>query len=254
MDASVALAQFVRVVLLPPAGLFLLALLGWLLRLRWRRTGNAVIAVAVVLVTALTTPIGARSVGAPLERRTTALVAPRDARAQAIVILAAGRVEHAPEYGDRDIPDYVALGRLRYGARLQHETGLPILVSGGEPLGRRPAEAELMAGALAEDFRTPVRWIEPRSRNTAENATMSADMLRQDGVRRVLLVTDAMHMPRAAAQFTRAGLDVIEAPTLFLSRGALVPRDFVPSAEGLRRSYYAAYEWVGLAWYSLRYR
>ena len=28
--------------------------------------------------------------------------------------------------------------------------------------------------------------------------------------------------------------------------------DLLPSAEHLRRSYYALYEWIGLAWYALR--
>jgi uncharacterized SAM-binding protein YcdF (DUF218 family) len=249
-----ALSQFVRIFVLPPAGLFLLAAFGWIARKRWRRTGNAAIAVAVILTVVVSTGAGALALIAPLERRTTPLERPLDSGAQAIVVLSAGRIQRAPEYGGRDIPDYIALARLRYAAHLQHATGLPILVSGGDPLEHGTSEAESMATALSEDFRTPVRWIEPRSRNTAENATMSADVLRSFAVRRVLLVTDAMHMPRASAQFRRAGLEVVEAPTMFHGRGALTARGLLPSADALWRSYQATYEWLGLLWYSLRDR
>jgi uncharacterized SAM-binding protein YcdF (DUF218 family) len=99
----------------------------------------------------------------------------------------------------------------------------------------------------------PVKWIEPRSRDTFENAAFSAAMLRTDGIRRILLVTDAMHMPRARAAFERAGMEVVSAPTLFFGGQARSPGAWVPSAEGMRRSWYAMYELLGIAWYRLRH-
>jgi uncharacterized SAM-binding protein YcdF (DUF218 family) len=77
-------------------------------------------------------------------------------------------------------------------------------------------------------------------------------MLRADGVTRILLVTDAMHMPRASAVFRRAGLDVVAAPTMFFANQPLSIHAWVPSAEGMRRSWYASYELIGLVWYRLR--
>jgi uncharacterized SAM-binding protein YcdF (DUF218 family) len=65
-------------------------------------------------------------------------------------------------------------------------------------------------------------------------------------------VTDAMHMPRARAAFERAGLDVVSAPTVFFGNQARSLKSWVPSAEGMRRSWYAIYELLGLAWYKLR--
>jgi len=203
----------------------------------------------------LCTQIGANLLVRPLENLTAPLASSTDTHAQAIVVLAAGRLEHAAEYGGKDIPDYVALARLRYAAKLQHETGLPILVSGGNisSNGARASKADSMASALREDFVTPVKWVEGKSENTAENALFSAELLRQDGVRRILLVTDAMHMPRAKMVFANTGLDVIAAPTMFFGAGAVGPSFFLPSAEGLRCSYYAIYEWTGLFWYWVRY-
>jgi uncharacterized SAM-binding protein YcdF (DUF218 family) len=255
MSASLIASAIVRTLALPPLSLFLLVAAGWILHRWWPRLGRAVIVLALVVLYILCTEIGANLLVRPLENLTMPLASSIDTRAQAIVVLAAGRLEHAPEYDGNDIPDYIALARLRYAAKLQHETGLPIMVSGGNNLteGDTRSKAEAMADALREDFVTPVRWIEGASKNTLENALFSARILRMDGVSRILLITDAMHMPRAKMVFSKAGLDVIAAPTMFFGFESIGPFDFLPSAEGLRRSYYAIYEWMGLVWYWARY-
>jgi uncharacterized SAM-binding protein YcdF (DUF218 family) len=249
-----------RDLILPPAGLFLLIALGLAIWRRWPRAGRIVAGTGLAALAFLSTNAGARFFVAPLERMTAPLHAPERAGAQAIVVLAAGRLRHAPEYGGRDIPDYIALARLRYAAHLQRATGLPVLVSGGNGASgvdpdvddRAYTKADAMAAALREDFGVPVKWIEPRSRDTFENAAYSAALLRADGVKRILLVTDAMHMPRAHAAFERAGLDVVSAPTMFFSHLPLTPSAWVPSAEGMRRSWYAIYELLGIGWYRIR--
>jgi uncharacterized SAM-binding protein YcdF (DUF218 family) len=247
-----------RDLILPPASLFLVIAVGLALWRRRPRAGRIVAGTGLALLAFLATTGGARLLVAPLEALTAPLQAPGRTDAQAIVVLAAGRVRRAPEYDGRDVPDMVALARLRYAAHLQRKTGLPLLVTGGDGNRERGmggpdwAEADGMAVALREDFGVPVRWLERRSRDTAENAAFSAAILRADGVKRILLVTDAMHMPRARAVFERAGLDVVPAPTMFYGRQPLSLHAWVPSAEGMRRSWYATYEWIGLAWYRVR--
>ena len=249
-----------RDLMLPPGSLFLVILAGLLIWWRWPRTGRTVAGAGLLALAFLCTTGGARLFVAPLERQTTALMAPEKAGAQAIVVLAAGQLENAPEYGQRAIPDYIALARLRYAAHLYRRTGLPVLVSGGngdadvdlDPAKREYAKADAMAVALTHDFDVPVRWIEPRSRDTLENANYSAAMLRADGIKRVLLVTDAMHMPRSRAVFQRAGLEVVDAPTQFFSNQPTSYRSWIPTAEGMRQSWYAVYELLGIAWYRER--
>lgn len=246
--------------ILPPANLFLLILIGLAMWRRWPRAGRIAAGTGLALLAFLSTNAGASLFVRPLEAMSVPLTAPERAGAQAIVVLAAGRLQDAPEYGGRDIPDYVALARLRYAAHLQRRTGLPVLVSGGvgaragiDANQARPlALGEAMAVALREDFGVPVRWIEGRSRDTFENAACSAAILRRDGVRRILLVTDAMHMPRSHRVFEHAGLEVVDAPTMFFGDQARSIDAWVPSAEGMRRSWYALYELVGLAWYRVR--
>jgi len=59
-------------------------------------------------------------------------------------------------------------------------------------------------------------------------------------------------MPRARAAFVRAGLDVVDAPTMFFSLEPPSVHAWIPSAEGMRRSWYAIYELLGIAWYRVR--
>ena len=246
--------------ILPPANLFLLIAIGLLLRRRWRRAGTILAGASLALLAFLSTTAGARLLVAPLEAMSTPLRDPQAAGAQAIVVLASGRLQSAPEYSDRDIPDYIALGRVRYAAHLQRRTGLPLLVSGGnggsgiDPPAhdRAYVKADAMATALREDFGVPVQWVERHSRDTNENARDSAALLRAAGVKRILLVTDAMHMPRSCAAFERAGLDVVVAPTMFFSAQARGLHAWVPGPEGMRRARYALYEWMGSIWYRLR--
>ncbi|MDQ1830687.1 YdcF family protein [Massilia scottii] len=239
----------VRVLLMPPMSLIVLILAGYALRRRWPRCGRAVSGVGWAALLVLSTNAGSLLLVRPLEGLTAPLADARASGAQAIVVLAAGNVHAAPEYG-ADIPDDVALVRLRYAARLQHATGLPLLVSGGngEPDKGIPPKAGTMARALREDFRTAVTWTEERSADTTQNAAYSAAILKAAGVRRVLLVTHAMHMPRAERAFVAAGLDVVPAPTMFYARSTLSPLMFVPGWSGMFRSYYATHEWIGLAW------
>jgi uncharacterized SAM-binding protein YcdF (DUF218 family) len=256
MSASLSLflSSLLHIVLLPPMSLFLLMGAGALLRRRHPRSGRTLYGAALAVLVLLCCDAGSALLVKPLEAMTTPLATSAGSRAQAIVVLAAGSIDDAPEYGHQDIPDRIALGRLRYGAHLQHESGLPLLVTGGNGSadGRYEAKAHAMARALREDFKTPVAWIEDRSATTAENAAFSAAILRRHKVGRILLVTDAMHMPRARRVFQRAGLEVVDAPTLFFGRGQLAVLDFMPTAAALQKSYYASYEWLGLAWYRLR--
>ena len=248
-------ASLFRLLVLPPAGFFLLLAICWLCR-RWPRFSKGLTVSTLVMAYILCAPAGANLLVTPLENLTVPLAAGSKTGAQAIVVLAAGRLNDAPEYASTHIPDYIALARLRYAARLQHETGLPLLVTGGNRSddARQDSKGASMARALREDFRTPVTWIEDNSETTAENASRSRVILQANGIRHILLVTDAMHMVRSEEVFRATGLQVTAAPTMFFRLDKLDPVTFFPSAEGLRRSWYALYEWVGLYWYRLQAR
>jgi uncharacterized SAM-binding protein YcdF (DUF218 family) len=254
MDFSQIASSAAQIMLMPPTSLLLLILLGYLLRRKWPGVGAATSMLGVLLLLLASTNAGALLLVAPLEAKTAPLTSFKGTGAEAIVVLGAGIIERAPEYEGQDAPDQVALARLHYAAYLQHATGLPILTSGGfAPSSRTDVPmAASMARVLREDFKTPVKWTEERSRTTAENAVHSAAMLKEAGIKRVMLVTHAMHMPRAQEAFARAGIEVVAAPTVFHSRVKWSAWMLLPSASGLSRSYYASHEWVGLAWYRMK--
>jgi uncharacterized SAM-binding protein YcdF (DUF218 family) len=247
------LKKLIAAAILPPCGLLLLMLLGlWLMRRRPRLGRNLTLA-ALLLLLLLSLPL----VGNRLQRmgETTPPLPymPQQmlqalGRAQAIVVLGGGSNSEAAEYGG-DTVNRHTLQRLRYAARLQRISGLPLLVSGGAPFGGRP-EAVSMREALTEDFGVPVRWLDEASLDTAQNAEFSARLLRQDGIERIALVTEATHMARAVEMFRRQGLTVVAAPTGFANDSPVLFEDLLPSAEALGNSRVALHEWLGQLWYA----
>ena len=162
---------------------------------------------------------------------------------RAIVVLGGGSYFAAPEYGG-DTVSSGSLVRIRYAARLQRETGLPLLVSGGAPLGGVP-EGRSMQAALEKEFGVKVRWVEDASADTRDNARNSAPLLREAGVKRVLLVTHAWHMRRAQEAFAIEQLEVVAAPTGYEAQGPLTALEFLPGPGGLWAGRIALNEWLG---------
>ena len=165
-------------------------------------------------------------------------------RPQAIVILGGGNYPAAPEYGGDTVSHYT-LERVRYGVHLQRRSGLPILVTGGAPFGGRP-EGETMKEAIERDFHGQVKWVEAASRDTAENAAMSAAMLKAAGITRIALVSHGWHLPRAVELFEHQGLEVLPAPTSFATHAPSLFAQALPSASALEKSYMALHEWLGI--------
>ncbi len=244
------LKKLVAVAVLPPVLPLMLIVPGLVLLRRHRRVGSALAWTGVALNLALITPLTVGWLVDALEPAPTLSV---DAarRAQAIVVLGAGKRTYAPEFGGETV-NRLSLERVRYGARLARQTGLPVLVSGGAPTGDLP-EAELMKAALEQDFGIPVRWMETASRDTRQNAQFSAVQLQAAGIERILLVTHAAHMARARTEFEARGLDVIPAPTAWLGGGEAGDRvlTLLPSQNTAYAGWFALHEWLGLLAYRL---
>jgi len=238
------LKKLLVALILPPTGPVLLALFGlWLTRARsrrWRDGGLWLAALSLVGLLLLSLPIVGKALMAPLEAHPP-ITAAQLQRVQAIVILGGGTYSAAPEYGGDTIGS-ATLERLRYGARLARELRLPLLVSGGAPAGGR-AEGESMREALEHDFGVKVRWVEAASRDTAENASLSAPMLKTAGITRIALVSHASHLPRAVPLFEKQGLVVISAPMGFSTGSPSLAGSLLPGGLGASRE--ALHEYLG---------
>ena len=102
-----------------------------------------------------------------------------------------------------------------------------------------------MSASLARDFGIRTRWVENRSRDTFQNAELSAALLKPLGITRIVLVTSADHEWRAMQEFVSAGFSVVPAPV-----GLYVPpetgvHNFVPNVNALAYSTAALYEILG---------
>lgn len=232
------LKTLLRELILPPAGLLLLALLGLLLLKRRPALARICLTVGIGCLWLLSTPIVSDALTRLVER-----YPPLDLRlaanAQAIVILGGGGQRAlAPEYAG-PAAEPCLLERLSYGAYLARKTGLPILVTGFS------IEACAMHDTLQRNFSIEARWVDAAAYDTFQNARNSARLLKVDGMQRIVLVTRATHMRRSVQEFRAAGLDVVPAPV-----GILASRDpgifgYLPNPEALLRSHAAIYELLG---------
>ena len=228
-----------KTLVLPPTGELLLSLAGvaLLVSRRTRRAGVTLCVLGVVVLWLLATPLIADALVRNAERYPPLDLA-RPIDAQAIVILGGGVRLNAPEYG-MAAPSATTLERLVYGARVARVTGLPVLVSGSH------GEAAAMNSSLQRDLALVPRWVENHSRDTHQNASMSAAILAREGIRRIVLVTSAAHMARSVVEFRATGLQVVPAPAALWTRrdrGLLL---WVPNADALVRSQRALYEGLG---------
>ncbi len=240
----------IALLLLPPGVLLLLAATGALLALRRPRLGHGLVWLAMIALYVLSTRFAADQLMYTLEPEAGNPLT--DPTTQAIVVLGGGTYFAAPEYGADTVKSDV-LSRLRYAAHLHRASRKPILVTGGTPEGNATAEAVLMQRVLTQDFQMPVAWIEDKSDNTLQSARLSRLMLEATGVRRILLVTHAWHMPRAKLAFEHAGFSVVPAATGYTTHYRMTVLQFLPSAGALRDSSRFFHEIIGMAWYRLKF-
>jgi uncharacterized SAM-binding protein YcdF (DUF218 family) len=249
MDFLAIAKILVVALILPPGGPLLLIAGGLLALRRAKRLGAALAWLGVTALLVLSMPIVSASLTLLMDD--APVFGPRNAStAEAIVILGGGMRRAAPEYGG-DTLNCLTLERVRYGAWLAEQTGLPILVTGGYRFAG-PSEAQVMRQALEKEFRIPVRWVEGISRNTHENAILSAKVLREFGLRRIILVSHAVDIRRARSEFEKAGFEVVPAPTVVPQPSLDSYKELMPDAAALQSSTLVLYELMANVAYGAR--
>ncbi len=199
-----------------PLGLVWLTILGLLLFGKLKRGQKIVLWILLALIFLSSNRWTASSLTYVLERQ----FVPEGElpQADAIVLLGGGT---EPQTEPRRTVEFNSAGdRVYYAAMLYHENKAPYILSSG---GRLPWEASpdsppaVEMSIILQALRVPEEaiWLEPESRNTEDNAVFSAPILKENGVESILLVTSAMHMPRAVYLFEEQGFEVIPAPTDF---------------------------------------
>lgn len=128
-----------------------------------------------------------------------------------------------------------------------------IIVSGGSGIlfYQKKSEAELAKKFLIQNGIPDERIItETKSRNTAENAIYTAQILKKLKKSNVLLVTSAFHLRRAEASFKKQGIQTTPFPTDYRSLKFQWNWDIlIPSVGALSTSTIAIKEWIGILAY-----
>ena len=253
---SLLITKSVALLILPPGGLILLAMLG--LRC-WRRFwGRGIVLLSMLMLWALSTEPVRDILLSPLERACPPLHSDRSGvpDAAVIVVLGSGVQEGSPEYAGQDTLTPHAMMRTVYAADLAQRTGLDIYTTGGSvlaagsvPEGRLMQQMLIRLGIAAQHI-----YSENQANNTWENAVNIRKILADKGVATILLVTTAWHMPRSVRAFQAQGLEVIAAPCDYVVENrAYDIRNYLPNSHVLADSTDALHEYLGLLWYRLRY-
>jgi len=235
-----------------PSSLIALLLVGGLMLMLWRRRwGLRFVALGVLgYVIAGFSPLG-HWLMMPLEDRF-----PRPELTEAVdgIIVLGGSVDTLVSRGRGVTALNEAAERLSEGAALARrfpDARLVFSGGSGDILYEGTTEAVGAKWLFARLGIAPERLVlEDRSRNTAENAAFTRDLLRPEPGERWLVVTSAFHMPRAMGCFRAVGFEVIPWPVDYrTSGGDDIWRFFPRASEGLRRVDLATKEWAGLLAY-----
>jgi len=254
---EILLAKLIALFIYPVGLLTCTLLVTVILMFRGRlRAARVLLVCAVMLVFVAGSPWTALSLIRSLENDYPPLAAGAAPQADVIVVLGGGLgLPQAP----RPHPDLNgSADRLAHALRLyQAGKAAHILLTGGNVFPQPGLKSEsFYARELLESWGLPpgVAVLETASRNTIQNATNSARILKQRGWEKVLLVTSATHMHRALLAFRHAGIDPVPAPTDFLAVDSSKPAvlDWIPNAGALSATTHALHEYIGRLWYRIR--
>ncbi|MBF0176807.1 MAG: YdcF family protein [Magnetococcales bacterium] len=189
--------------------LLAVALLACLSR-RWPTVSRRLSLGIILLLWSISTPLVATTTNLSLEGKHPPLPMAKIAPADVIIILGGAVFGATSPRLEVELTD--ASDRVLHAFRLFQAGKAPVILisAGGKPL----PEAKSIA-TLLQAWGTPHTslLLEERSLNTRENALESKKIMDQHNMRRGILVTSALHMPRALATFRAAGVDVTPATT-----------------------------------------
>lgn len=171
-----------------------------------------------------------------------AALAGKDRQQVALVVLTGGMRTLDPAVPPRERLSGASTQRALTAARLWREQGFGLILITGTPPAETDAILELMT-ALGVPPGKVVR--ETRSFNTREEATNSAEILRERSVETVVLVTTATHLRRAVKDFATAGVKVIPAAADIGGRAEMGIDSFLPSAHALAQTQVCLHEILG---------
>ena len=144
--------------------------------------------------------------------------------------------------------------RFWYAVKLFKANKAPkILLTGGNVFSNKEIQSEafyIKKILLELGIPNDAILIEEDSKTTAENAVNSQQKFAQHNINSALLVTSAMHMPRAVELFKKTGINIIPSSSDIHVTESTQPETlrWIPSARAFTLTTLAAHEYYG-AWF-----
>jgi len=221
---------------------------------RWRKTAFAVAAAGLSWALFWSLPASSLWAGGRLEQLYPYQMPTNLPTAQAIVVLGGSTANSRRNWFEPYV-SATASPRIDPAAILYKEHRAPLVVVSGGALEGDVSEAQIMTTALTrQEVPESAIVMESRSFTTHENAVFTTEKLKERDIQRILLVTSALHMPRAMAVFKKQGVSAVAAPS---APQIVVPNDpsfsfWQPNMRALAASRSIVKEYVGLLVYWVR--
>jgi uncharacterized SAM-binding protein YcdF (DUF218 family) len=257
--------DIVKAALIPGSIPFLLAGLaaGVMLLFRpdpWRKRGRRWLVLLLAGYWLLSIPAAADLLAAALARPHHPIASLSAARgASAIVVLDGGTTRVRARGDGMDTLNVPSALRALEAVRVYRLLGNPLVVVTSGDLAaqdpRSPEGAAIRDAIAAAGVPADRIVLDSASPNTHAHATTVRALLKERAVDRIVLVTSATHIRRAAWTFQAAGFDVVASPAAARSEsaaGAPRWRNWWPSAEALRVSEEGVRDLMAIAYYWLR--
>lgn len=252
-----SLSKFISAFLFPPGIQILTIALSLALLRKWRRTAYFAIVVSAASLYAMSITLVTGPMEEWLEQASPEVKVADAPAAEAIVVL--GDFVRVATKSRERFRLTASTDRL-YKAALLYRAGKAqqVVVSGGtqseggnEVSSQAAAARELLIGWGVP---APAILLEAESQNTHENAVFSRRLFKAAGKPKILLVTSAMHLPRAGVIFRREGFDVVAFPADFKSGWGDSDwlSKLLPGAGNMESAGGALHEYLGMLVYKLR--
>ncbi|OOZ42776.1 YdcF family protein [Solemya elarraichensis gill symbiont] len=242
------LIRALETLFLPPSGLITLGIIGVLFG--FTRSGRQLLGISMLLLYLMSTSYVSAWMNSRLTHQYPAAdpaLLKSDNAPQALVVLGGGYYGESVEYGNTAIGPFFA-ERIRYAAWLAKQSELPVIVSSGK------ADAPAAVRILTEEYGVENVSHENKSWTTDDNARYLRQLLKEQEIGKIGVITHAWHMPRAMWSLESHKIDATALPMGLL---ASMPElgdynSWLPSMSALVRSRNVMHEFFGLLWYQLR--
>lgn len=238
-----------------PLPLFFILVLAAAVTIRRKRTSRVLMLVAVVwLFTVSASPVPVL-LAKHLESRYSIVHAEEVAlpgKPVHLLVLGGGHTNDARLPANNQLT-LQALGRLAEGIRLHRQLPGSLLMTSGWSSSGKTTQAEVLARTGLLLGMDPVAV---RMQTQPQNTGMEASEYKRvyGDTARLVIVTSALHMPRAMYHFRQAGLEPLAAPTNHMVKddGRNPCRNWLPSANKIRMMESVVHEYEGLLYARLK--